>query len=219
MTRKVHRVPVTLDTRNIKALPEKEIAIILRGADELIMRGGRTLLAKVLKGSREKKLRETGLDTSPAYGALRTLSMEDILARIDWLISNRYLAIEYDYRLPLLVYTQRGWEIERQTYVAEMHARIDDLLATSDTTAPDLTWLNDKNRQVIMLLLERIEGTGDHKYIPALEGWSRNTFKKVRSRICRVIETLRYGKLECVTQLYQKKTVWRLLPNPLNHFS
>jgi hypothetical protein len=115
--------------------------------------------------------------------------MEDILARIDRLITNRYLAIEYDYRLPLLVYTSRGWEIERQTYTAEMHARIDELLATGDTV-PDLSWLNDKNREVVMLLLERIEGTGDHKYIRALEAWARNTFKKVRSRINRAIVTL-----------------------------
>jgi hypothetical protein len=189
MSRKVHRVPISLDTRNIKALSEQEIAIILRGADELIMRGGRSLLAKVLKGSRGKKLLELGLDTSPAHGALRALSIEEILARIDWLIIHRYLDIEYDYRLPLLMYTPRGWEIERQTYAAEMHARVDELLATGDTI-PDLTWLNDKNREVVMLLLERIEGTGDHKYTPALENWSRNTFKKVKSRIRRGIATL-----------------------------
>jgi hypothetical protein len=102
---------------------------------------------------------------------------------------HRYLDIEYDYRLPLLVYTPRGWEIERQTYAAEMHARIDEFLATGDTI-PDLAWLNDRNREIVMLLLERIEGTGDHKYIPALENWSRNTFKKVKSRIRRVIATL-----------------------------
>ena len=189
MSRKVHRVPVSLDTKNIKTLREIEIAIILRGADELIMRGGRTLLAKVLKGSREKKILETGLDTSPVYGALRALSIEDIIARIDWLITNRYLAIEYDYRLPLLVYTPLGWEIERQTYAAEMHARIDELLATGNTV-PDLTWMNEKNREVIMLVLERIEETGDHKYIPALEAWARDTFKKVRRRIYGVLKTL-----------------------------
>jgi len=189
MGRKARRVPVTLDTRDIKGLPEKEITLILRGADDLIMRGGRTLLAKVLKGSREKKLIELELDQSPAYGALGKLTPNEILARIDWLILNDHLAIEYDGRLPLLVYTARGWEIERDTYAAEMHARVDALIAASDTP-PDLTWLNDKNREVVMLLLERIEATGNPRYIPALEAWSRNTYKKIRQRIRWVIENL-----------------------------
>jgi hypothetical protein len=186
---KARRVPVTLDTRDIKGLAENEIALILRGADELIMRGGRALLGKVLKGSREKKLIELALDQSPAYGALGNLTMEEILARVDWLILNDYLAIEYDGRLPLLVYTPRGWEIERETYAGELHARVDALISASDTP-PDLTWLNDKNREVVMLLLERIEATGNSRYIPALEAWSHNTFKKIRQRIRRVVEHL-----------------------------
>ncbi len=153
------------------------------------MRGGRSLLAKVLKGSREKKVLDLGLDHSPAYGALRDLSQEDVLARIDWLIVKGYLAIKYDYRLPLLVYTARGWEIERATYAAELHEKVDELVAAGNTV-PDLTWLNEKNREVVMLLMDRIEATGDHKYVPALEAWSQNTFRKVRGRIRQVTAAL-----------------------------
>jgi len=192
VSRKKHRVPVTLDTRDIKNLASEEIATILRAADDLIMSGGRTLLTRILKGSREKKVLELKLDRSPAYGALRSLDSKDILARIDWLIVNGYLAIEYDYRLPLLVYTPRGWEIERETYAAELHKRLDELLASGDAT-PDLTWLNDMNREVIMLLLDRIEISDNHSYIPALEVWSRSTSKKIGSRIRRLIEALRKG--------------------------
>jgi hypothetical protein len=68
MGRKVHRVPVTLDSRDVDSLSDEEIALILRGADDLIGTGGRNLLSKVLKGSREKKVLELGLDASPAYG-------------------------------------------------------------------------------------------------------------------------------------------------------
>jgi superfamily II DNA helicase RecQ len=188
MTGHLHRNP-HLDTQDITGLAEKEIALILRGADDLIMRGGRTLLAKVLKGSREKKLIELELDQSPAYGALGKLTMNEILARIDWLIINNYLAIEYDGRLPLLVYTPRGWEIERETYAAEMHVRVDALIAASDTP-PDLTWLNDKHREVVMRLLERIEATGKPGYLPTLDTWADNTHKKIRQRIRRVMESL-----------------------------
>ena len=66
MSRKVRRVPVSLDSKGIKSLSSADIALILRGADELIGTGGRNLLSKVLKGSREKKVLELGLDESPA---------------------------------------------------------------------------------------------------------------------------------------------------------
>lgn len=46
MGRKVQRVPVSLDSHEIHALSEEEIRIIRRGADDLIMSGGRSLLAK-----------------------------------------------------------------------------------------------------------------------------------------------------------------------------
>jgi len=192
MSRKVRRVPVSLDTKGITHLSPPEIAIILRGADELIMRGGRSLLAKVLKGSREKKLQDLSLDQSPAFGALRALGLEEILARIDWLIINHYLAIEYDHRLPLLVYTPRGWEIEKKTYAVELQRKLDQLIASGNPT-PDLAWLNDSHREVLMHLLDRIEASGDRKVIPALESWSQFAVKKIRHKIHGVIETLSRG--------------------------
>ena len=71
MGRKVHRVPVSLDSKGIEPLSEPEIAQILRGADEFIGTGGRRLLAKILKGSKEKRLLELELHQSPAYTFLR----------------------------------------------------------------------------------------------------------------------------------------------------
>ena len=195
MGRKARRVPVSPDARDVKQLSADEIALILRGADDLIMRGGRTLLAKVVMGSREKKIIELDLDQSPAYGKMDKLTKNMVLARIDWLILNGYLAIEYDGRLPLLVYTPRGWEIERDTYAAEMHARVDALIAGSDTP-PYLAWLNDKHREVVMLLLDRIEATGDPAYIPALEAWAGNTYKKIRQRIRLVLKSFSYHILQ-----------------------
>ncbi len=62
MSRRVHRVPYHLDDSGVPRLPPDEIAVILRGADDLIMQGGRTLLAKVLKGSRDKRVLELELD-------------------------------------------------------------------------------------------------------------------------------------------------------------
>src|SRR5882672_5950998 len=116
MSRKVQRVRVRLDAGGVHSLAPEEIRAILRGADEMIMRGGRTLLMKLLKGSRSKDVLAKSLDQCPVYGYYKHLSNDEIMDRIDWAVLNGYLAIEYDYRLPLLVYTERGWAIERETY-------------------------------------------------------------------------------------------------------
>jgi hypothetical protein len=74
MSRKVTRTPVRLNPEKVMTLPPEQIKMILRGADDLIARGGRTLLCRVLKGSKEKKVLEFNLDRSPAYGYFNELS-------------------------------------------------------------------------------------------------------------------------------------------------
>lgn len=189
MSRKVRRVRYELDSKGIESLPLEEIKAILRGADDLIMRGGRSLLAKVLKGSRAQEVLKFGLDHSPVYGYYRCLPQEDLLARVDWAIENGYLTIRYDYRLPMLVYTDKGWEIESETYADELLRGFDEML-TGGQRPFDMSYLKDLNRGMIMLLLDRVEATGDRKYIPLLEAWERIDYKKVRARIRQVIHRL-----------------------------
>lgn len=183
MGKKVKRVRYSLDAKDVKKLPLDEIAAILRAAEELIMIGGRTMLFKILKGSKAKKVLELNLDKCPAYGFYQNLSVDDILARIDWVIINRYLAIEYDYRLPLLVYTPRGWEIEKETYSDELLRSFDEMLE-SGSELFNMRYLKDKNRGLILLLLQKTE---DSKYIPLLEAWEKIDYKKVVKRIRQVI--------------------------------
>ena len=189
MGRKVQRVPVHLDSKGIQSLSEPEVAVILRGADELIGSGGRRLLARILKGSKEKRLLELGLHKSPAYGALRDFSLDQVMARIDWLIIKGYLRIEYDYRLPILVYTRKGWDIERKTYTAEMLAKLDQRITDNDP-GENFEWLNETHREVILGLLDAVESSGDSKYVPALERWSRSAVRKVRARISNILRTI-----------------------------
>lgn len=189
MGRKKTRFKYHLNPKVIKNLPIDEIKSILRGADDLIMRGGRTLLAKVLKGSREKKVIELGLDKSPVYGYYKTKSTNEILARIDWAILNGFIAIEYDHRLPLLAYTQKGWEIEKENYTDELIREFDEILA-SGSGPFDMCYLKDRNRELIWLLLEKVEATGSKKYIPLLEEWKKIDYRKVRQKIKQVIDAL-----------------------------
>ena len=195
MGRRVRRVRYTLDTKGLKHLSQEEIAAILRGADDLIMSGGRSLLAKVLKGSRAKKVLELGLDESPVYGYYASLTMDEILARVDWTIVNGYLDIAYDYRLPLLRYTDRGWEIERETYARELLHEFDKMLE-SGCEQFDMSYLKDRARDMILLLLDKVEATGDRKYIPILEAWAEIDYKKVRKRIRQVVDTLSQGAVQ-----------------------
>ena len=190
MGRKVRRVPVNLNIDDLRPVPFDEIKVILRGADPIIMSGGRTLLAKILKGSRESKILELNLDQCPVYGYFKDHSIKAITIKIDWLILNGYLSIEYDYRLPLLVYTRKGWEIEMDTYSDELLQGFDEMLASGKTDF-DMTYLKDRNREMIFMLLDKVVATGDKKYIPILEAWKRIDYKKVRQRINWVINKLK----------------------------
>lgn len=190
MSRKENRVSYHLDTKGIRDLPFEEIRVILRAADDLIAQGGRTLLVKILKGSRARDVIDKGLDRSPVYGYFKEHSPDDVLARIDWLIRHNYLAIDYGGRLPLLVFTDRGWEIERETYAEELFQKLRQI--SSAAAKADMSFLKDKNRVMIMRLLEKIEASGDATLIPLLEAWAQVDYKKVEQRIREVMAKLNH---------------------------
>jgi hypothetical protein len=185
MSRRQQRVPVYPDPKGIKSLPHEDIRAILRGADELIASGGRTLLVKILKGSRSQDVLAHELDKCPVYGYYRQLKQDDILARIDWVLLRGYLRIEYSGRLPVLAYTDMGWNIERETYANELLHGFDDLLAKGPPF--DMTYLKDRNRGLIWLVLDKVEATHDARYIPLLEAWAAVDYRKVKERIQQVI--------------------------------
>lgn len=189
MTRRIRRSPVRLSPAK-GALSFDELRTILRGADELIGSGGRTLLARILKGSREKKVIELGLQESPTYGAFDMMTLDLVHAKIDRVISDGYLSYEYSGRLPLLVYTEKGWEIERKTYAEELFRK---MRAMVEGGGPgfDVATLKDRNRGMIMLLLDILEAQADERFIPLLQRWHVLEYKKVRGRIGSVIRTIK----------------------------
>jgi hypothetical protein len=189
--KKVNRVRVELDVGSIKRLSDEEIKVILRGADDLIMSGGRALLVKILAGSKDKKLLDLELNQSPVYGAFRGQSQKEILSKIDWMILNRYLAIEYGYRLPLLVYTDKGWEIERETYADELFGRL--VQGAANLEYDIVETLQERDRGLILLLLDKLESSGKKELVAILEAWKRIAYKKVKTRIQEVIDKLGKG--------------------------
>lgn len=184
MSKKVRRVPVSLDAGEIKDLPQEDIRMILRGADELISTGGRSMLAKILKGSKDKKIFEYKLNECPAYGYYQDMKLDDISKCIDWMIKEDYLRIEYDYRLPLLVFSEKGWQIEKETFAQELYQRM--CLDVEEKKARVLFEMKEVNRQVVMCVLDKIEKDGTKEFLPYLEAWKMLEVKKVAARIAEV---------------------------------
>lgn len=184
MSKKVRRVPVILDAGEIKDLPQEDIRMILRGADELISTGGRSMLAKILKGSKDKKIFEYKLNECPAYGYYQDMKLDDISKCIDWMIKKDYLRIEYDYRLPLLVFSEKGWQIEKETFAQELYQRM--CLDVEEKKARVLFEMKEVNRQVVMCVLDKIEKEGTEEFLPYLEAWKMLEVKKVAARIAEV---------------------------------
>ncbi len=184
MSKKVRRVPVVLDAGEIKDLPQEDIQMILRGADELISTGGRSMLAKMLKGSKDKKIFEYKLNECPAYGYYQDMKLDDISKCIDWMIKEDYLRIEYDYRLPLLVFSEKGWQIEKETFAQELYQRM--CLDVEEKKARVIFEMKEVNRQVVMCVLDKIEKDGTKEFLPYLEAWKMLEVKKVAARIIEV---------------------------------
>lgn len=184
MSKKVRRVPVVLDAGEIKDLPQEDIRMILRGADELISTGGRSMLAKILKGSKDKKIFEYKLNECPAYGYYQDMKLDDISKCIDWMIKEDYLRIEYDYRLPLLVFSEKGWQIEKETFAQELYQRM--CLDVEEKKACVLFEMKEVNRQVVMCVLDKIEKEGTEEFLLYLEAWKMLEVKKVAARIAEV---------------------------------
>lgn len=184
MSKKVRRVPVILDAGEIKDLPQEDIRMILRGADELISTGGRSMLAKILKGSKDKKIFEYKLNECPAYGYYQDMKLDDISKCIDWMIKKDYLRFEYDYRLPLLVFSEKGWQIEKETFAQELYRRM--CLDVEEKKARVIFEMKEVNRQVVMCVLDKIEKEGTEEFLPYLEAWKMLEVKKVAARISEV---------------------------------
>ena len=58
-------------------------------------------------------------------------------------------------------------------------------------TKPGIGWLNNKNREVLFLLLDRIEASQNPKYLPVLKVWASDTSRKLARRIHSVMRVLR----------------------------
>ncbi|PXX53695.1 RQC domain-containing protein [Hungatella effluvii] len=184
------RIRYELNTGEITKLQPEEIRVILRAADEMIATAGRSMLVKVLKGSKDKKVLEYKLDECPSYGYYHDLTMEEIGKRVDYMIVKRYLRIEYSGRLPMLVFTDKGWEMECETYTSEWVCRFKEVVESKVLRLDMFEELKIVNRQVVFAMLDKIKEIGDKRYIPVLKTWQKGEVRKVRQKLEGVITVL-----------------------------
>ncbi|MBE6083535.1 RQC domain protein [Acidilutibacter cellobiosedens] len=141
-----------------------------------------------MEGSKDKKVLEYGLNRCPVYGYYRELTLQEITNRIDWMIKKGYLEIEYMGRIPMLVFSRMGWEIERETYAEELFQQFTKFL--EDKNYSFVQELKDKNRDMILLLIEKIKQTGNARFIPMLKAWKEIEYRKVQNEIQRAVDYL-----------------------------
>ena len=147
------------------------------------------MLVKLLKGSKDKKVLEHHLDECPAYGFYRLLTMNEIAKRVDWMIKEDYIRIQYNGRLPMIVFSEKGWEIEEETFAEELYQRFCDELKSGKREI--IQEMQNVNRQVVMDVLEKICVGKNQDFIPMLEEWKSKEVRKVRQKISSVQRSLR----------------------------
>jgi len=176
------------DSSNIDKPSDEEIARILRAADMIIDVAGRNALVKILKGSKDKKILEHKFDECPSYGYYNHLKMTDIKVIVDWMIENGYLDISYNGRLPMIIFSDYGWELYKPIFAKEV---LDKIITVPDEKVEELAeYLRAINRQVINIILEWIVEKDLKELIPFLRKWVKTAYKKDAQNIRKTISKL-----------------------------
>lgn len=111
------------------------------------------------------------------------------MKKIDRMIDYDFLEIQYSGKLPMIVYTERGWHIESDQYADELLNEWREWVRQGKQD-PDMSYLKDRNRGMILLLLQKIQESGEQAFIPYLELWEQVDYKKVREEIRKTIDVL-----------------------------
>ena len=181
MSRKRAHYHYQLDSGGISSLSDDEIVAILRAADPIIANGGRTLLSKVLKGSKDKDVLNHSLDVNPFYGAFANKPSALIMNMIDYCILDDLFRIQFDGRMPVLVYSEKGWAIERETFANELLLEILDSVKTGSHDF--IEHMLKVNPQCVLIALNQLGKVNDAKLREALAAWLPQTNGKVKKKI------------------------------------
>lgn len=143
-----------------------------------------------MKGSKERKLLELGLDRNPSYGYYKDLTLEQIMDKVDHMIRTGFLEREINGKYPTIIFTSRGWAIEKERRAEEFVQEWDRWLE-NNVIPLNMEYLKDRNRGLIFLFLYKILYSRNKKFIPFLTLWECIDYKKVQVEIRNVIQALK----------------------------
>ncbi|GAK06794.1 DNA helicase RecQ [Geomicrobium sp. JCM 19038] len=151
-------------------------------------RYGKTIVAQVLTGSANQKIRDFKLDRITTYGIMKGKKQKDVVAFIDFLIAHRYLS-SGDGQFPVVALTDlsaavlRGEEkiLKKETVLTERTVSNDDplfqqlrqirtQLAKEHEVAPYMVFSDQTLREMSSQKPEtkqqmlQVKGVGEHKY-------------------------------------------------------
>lgn len=169
---------------------------ILSVADCLIATAGRTTLAMALRGSRAKRVLQHGVERARGYGYYAGKPMEDVLARIDALIAQRVLRLEYRDGFPLIVYTDSGLQFAMryaaEAWLAELRTRVQPVAAGAALELPPaLSAIQQRNQNTVLLLTDLVAAEADASWLPLLQAWQAVETRRVRGRLDPIIAALK----------------------------
>lgn len=98
-----------LDQRKMEDITEEAQAVVA-AVDELHGRFGKTIVAQLLTGSENQRMKQLGAEDLAHYGALVQSSQQTIVSLIDYLIATDYLQLAGS-QYPVVRVTEKGWAV------------------------------------------------------------------------------------------------------------
>lgn len=96
----------TRESSDVTVDVQKVLSCVIR----MGQRFGKTMIAQVLTGSRNKKMADFGFEKLTTYGLMRGRSAKDVSDFIEFIISENYLGVEHG-QFPIIYVTEQGKEI------------------------------------------------------------------------------------------------------------
>ena len=171
------------------SVTEDERDTVLIAADEMIAKGGRELLAQVLKGIHSEVVLAAEGEKLRSFAALESLTLAQIEGKIDKLLEDDLLHVEHYLGRPLLVHSPAGWERTKELLAARVFRSLTRRAERGDTKGI-FGEIGRVHREVKFLVLARIAEGSDPRFAPLLEAWKDRETKLVKRRIGEVLQRL-----------------------------
>lgn len=156
------------DTR-IKTDITREAQMIFSCCKRMGERFGVTLIAQVLRGASQKRIRELGFDKLSTYGLLRNRSEKELVDTINYLLAEGYLLMT-DGKYPVVKVAQKAVPVLKGEETVMMKKK----------AVPDhLTMESEENQELFEILRALRKQLADDEQVPPFVIFGDNTLKEM----------------------------------------